>query len=71
MALVDTLDYFPASHPGRGRLLKYLQSLIDAIVLAQDKRTKGWWLIMTPGYEGKVGNFIESMFPISKVMIGC
>lgn len=62
MALVDTLDYFPASHPGRERLLVYLRSLVDAIVLAQDKRTKGWWLIMTPGFEGVRGNYIESSF---------
>lgn len=60
MALVDSLDYFPASHPGRARMLNYLQSVSDAIVAAQDARTKGWWLIMTPGYEGKSGNYIES-----------
>lgn len=60
MALVDTLDYFPVGHPGRERLLGYLRSLVDAIVKAQDSKTKGWWLIMTPGYEGKKGNYIES-----------
>ncbi|KAG4413442.1 hypothetical protein IFR04_013419 [Cadophora malorum] len=60
MALVDTLDFFPASHPGRARLLTYLQSLCDAVIAAQDTRTKGWWLVMTPGYEGKWGNYIES-----------
>ncbi|KAF4311413.1 Six-hairpin glycosidase-like protein [Botryosphaeria dothidea] len=30
MALVDTLDYFPETHPGRARLIGYLQSLSDA-----------------------------------------
>lgn len=60
MALVDTLDYFPESHTGRESLLKYLQSLADAIIAAQDKETKGWWLIMDPGMEGKWGNYIES-----------
>ncbi|ORY58378.1 cell wall glycosyl hydrolase YteR [Pseudomassariella vexata] len=60
MALVDTLDYFPSSHPGRERLLGYLGSLASAIVEAQHPTTKGWWLVMTPGYEGKWGNYIET-----------
>ncbi|KAF5007140.1 hypothetical protein FDECE_6526 [Fusarium decemcellulare] len=60
MALVDTLDYFPESHNGRKRLLKYLKSVADAIVAAQDKTTKGWWLIMDPELAGVSGNYIES-----------
>lgn len=60
MALVDTLDYFPEKHPGRQELLGYLSSLADAIVTAQDEKTKGWWLVMDPGLEGKSGNYIES-----------
>ncbi|KAM0212006.1 hypothetical protein ACHAPQ_009215 [Fusarium lateritium] len=60
MALVDTLDYFPKKHAGRKRLLRYLSTLCDAIVASQDKATKGWWLVMDPGLEGKSGNYIES-----------
>lgn len=60
MALVDTLDYFPEGHDGRNRLLGYLRSLADAIVAAQDKTTKGWWLVMDPGLESRSGNYIES-----------
>lgn len=60
MALVDTLDYFPEDHEGRERLLTYLTSLADAIVEAQDKKTKGWWLIMDPDLVGVSGNYIES-----------
>lgn len=60
MALVDTLDYFPEQHPGRARLLKYLQSLADAIVLSQDQTYKGWYNIMDPGFESRSGNYIES-----------
>ncbi|KAJ4163121.1 hypothetical protein NW754_014544 [Fusarium falciforme] len=60
MALVDTLDYFPESHSGRKRLISYLKSLIDAIVAAQDPKTKGWWLIMDPELAGVHGNYIES-----------
>ncbi|KAI3396284.1 hypothetical protein diail_12367, partial [Diaporthe ilicicola] len=60
MALVDTLDYFPEQHPGRERLLSYLQSLADAVVAAQDKTYKGWYNIMDPTFENKPGNYIES-----------
>lgn len=60
MALVDTLDYFPQEHPGRARLLSYLQSLADAVVAAQDKVYKGWYNIMDPGLESRSGNYIES-----------
>lgn len=60
MALVDTLDYFPEQHPGRERLLKYLRSLADAVVAAQDKTYKGWYNIMDPGMETRSGNYIES-----------
>jgi len=60
MALVDTLDYFPEQHPGRARLLSYLQSLADAIVLSQDQTYKGWYNIMDPGMEIRSGNYIES-----------
>lgn len=60
MALVDTLDYFPEEHPGRERLLSYLQSLADAVVASQDKVYKGWYNIMDPGLESHSGNYIES-----------
>ncbi|POS73101.1 cell wall glycosyl hydrolase YteR [Diaporthe helianthi] len=60
MALVDTLDYFPEDHPGRERLLTYLQSLADAIVASQDKLYKGWYNIMDPGLQNRSGNYIES-----------
>lgn len=60
MALVDTLDYFPEQHPGRERLLSYLQSLADAVVASQDKLYKGWYNIMDPGLESRSGNYIES-----------
>ncbi|KAI5363792.1 putative six-hairpin glycosidase superfamily, glycosyl hydrolase, family 88 [Septoria linicola] len=60
MALVDTLDYFPASHPGRARLIKYFQSLADAVIAAQDPVYKGWYNIMDPGLEKRDGNYIES-----------
>ncbi|KAM0326691.1 hypothetical protein ACHAQA_006562 [Verticillium albo-atrum] len=60
MALVDTIQLFPEDHPGYKRLVGYLQSVADAVVAAQDKKTKGWWLVMDPGLEGAWGNYIES-----------
>lgn len=60
MALVDTLDYFPESHNGRERLLGYLSSLADAIVSAQDEKTKGWRNILNPELADEWGNYIES-----------
>lgn len=60
LALVEVLQLFPASHSGYERLLGYLQSLCDAIIAAQDEKTNGWWLVMTPGTEGIWGNYIES-----------
>ncbi|EOD52640.1 putative cell wall glycosyl hydrolase protein [Neofusicoccum parvum UCRNP2] len=60
MALVDTLDYFPAGHPGRARLLAYFRGVADALVAAQDGRTRGWRNIMDPGLEDRWGNYIES-----------
>ncbi|PPJ57875.1 hypothetical protein CBER1_00014 [Cercospora berteroae] len=60
MALVDTLDYFPEGHEGRARLLRYFQSVADAVVAAQDPVYKGWYNVMDPGLETKSGNYIES-----------
>lgn len=59
MALVDTLDYFPENHPGRAELIKYLQSVADAIVAAQDPKYKGWSNIMDVP-TSRSGNYIES-----------
>lgn len=60
MALVDTLDYFPESHDGRDRLIGYLSSVADAIVAAQDEKTKGWQNILNPELVEEWGNYIES-----------
>ncbi|WYZ36847.1 hypothetical protein EsH8_II_000353 [Colletotrichum jinshuiense] len=59
MALVDTLQVFPPSHPGRARLLGYLAALADGLARSQDAGG-GWWLIMNEGYEAREGNYIES-----------
>ncbi|KAK3314207.1 putative cell wall glycosyl hydrolase YteR [Apodospora peruviana] len=60
MALVDVLDWFPVAHSGRERLMKYLTSLAQALKVAQDKASGGWWLVMDEPYPGQKGNYIES-----------
>lgn len=57
MALVDTLDYLPASHPGRQLLLDMTVELADALKKHQDT-TGTWWQILDK--PGAVGNYRES-----------
>mgnify|MGYP006171294281 FL=1 len=57
MALVDTLDYLPASHPGRQLLLDMTVELAVALKNHQDA-TGAWWQIMDK--PNAVGNYRES-----------
>jgi len=59
MALVDILDWFPLSHPGRARLIRYFTTLAAALEKVQDS-SGGWWLVMDEPYPGMKGNYIES-----------
>ncbi|KAJ8060290.1 hypothetical protein OCU04_010627 [Sclerotinia nivalis] len=59
MALVDTLDYFPKSHPGYAELLNWFVTASAGVLAAQDT-TGGWWLVMNEPYPGKPRNYIES-----------
>jgi unsaturated rhamnogalacturonyl hydrolase len=58
MALVDTIPYFPADHPGRKQLLAILNRLAPAIVQAQDAQTGLWWEVMDKPRQ--TGNYYES-----------
>ncbi|EKD19826.1 cell wall glycosyl hydrolase YteR [Drepanopeziza brunnea f. sp. 'multigermtubi' MB_m1] len=58
MALVDVLDYLPASHPGAATLKEILETSAAAIKKAVDTDSKMWWLVMSQ--PGKEGNYIES-----------
>jgi unsaturated rhamnogalacturonyl hydrolase len=58
MALVDALDYFPASHPGREVLLGILRRYADAIRKVQDPATGLWWDVLDKG--GQPGNYPEA-----------
>ena len=58
MALVDTLDYLPASDPGRKVLLVQLNRYAAAVLRYQDRQTGVWWQVMDK--PGAKGNFLES-----------
>ncbi|WP_234734865.1 glycoside hydrolase family 88 protein [Tellurirhabdus bombi] len=58
MALVDVLDYFPADHPERAKLISYLQRLAPPIAKFQDAKTGCWWQMTTQG--NRKGNYIEA-----------
>ena len=58
MALVDVLDYFPATHPQRTVLIKDLQRVAPVLVRYQDPKT-GCWLLVTD-QPGRKGNYPEA-----------
>ena len=58
MALVDVLDYLPASHPDRAALVKTLGDLADAVAKVQDPVTGLWWQVLDQG--NRQGNYLES-----------
>jgi unsaturated rhamnogalacturonyl hydrolase len=58
MALVDVLDYLPATNPHRAELIKDLQRLAPALAKYQDAKTGTWSLVM--GQEGRKGNYAEA-----------
>ncbi|KAK2629266.1 hypothetical protein QTJ16_000086 [Diplocarpon rosae] len=58
MAIVDVLEYLPASHPGVAKLLAILEENIAGIKKNVDPDSKLWWLVMTQ--PGKEKNYIES-----------
>jgi unsaturated rhamnogalacturonyl hydrolase len=58
MALVDTLDYYPANDPGRKPLLDILQREAAAIARYQDTSTGLWYQVVDKS--GAKGNYFES-----------
>ncbi|MCW1962582.1 MULTISPECIES: glycoside hydrolase family 105 protein [Chryseobacterium] len=58
MAMVDVLDYLPKDHPGRARLISYLQSYADAVIKVQDKKSGLWYQILDKPLEK--GNYEEA-----------
>jgi unsaturated rhamnogalacturonyl hydrolase len=58
MALVECLDYLPASHRQRKNIEKIFSDLCRSIVKYQDERTKLWFQVMDKG--SSAGNWIET-----------
>jgi unsaturated rhamnogalacturonyl hydrolase len=58
MALVDTLEQFPAQHPRRGELLAILRRLAGAVRRVQDPATGVWYQVLDQG--SRQGNYLES-----------
>ncbi len=58
MALVDTLDYYPANHPGRAKLLAILNREAAAVAKYQDAKTGLWYQVVDKA--SAKGNYLES-----------
>lgn len=57
MALTDILEYLPEDHPGRGDLIRILQSTSEALLKVQDTETGLWFQVLNQG--GREGNYLE------------
>ncbi|WP_194765976.1 glycoside hydrolase family 105 protein [Tamlana sp. I1] len=57
MAMVDVLDDLPSDHPGRARIIKYLNEYAEAITKVQDASGL-WWQVLDQG--NREGNYLEA-----------
>jgi unsaturated rhamnogalacturonyl hydrolase len=58
MAIVDVLDFVPASHPEVDAVVEVLRRVASGIVRWQDPQTGLWWQIVDQG--GREGNYREA-----------
>src|SRR5688572_30928540 len=58
MALVDTLDHFPANHPRRAELIAILRRLAESVKKYQDPQSGLWYQVLDKG--GARGNYLEA-----------
>jgi unsaturated rhamnogalacturonyl hydrolase len=58
MALVDVLDYLPAKHPDRPKLVQVLDRLAVAMQKYQDPASGLWYQVVDKG--GQPGNYLEA-----------
>jgi len=58
MALVDVLDWMPASHPARPQLIAELNHVAAGILKYQDQDSGVWWQVTDQG--SRPGNYLES-----------
>ncbi|WP_242082399.1 glycoside hydrolase family 88/105 protein [Aestuariivivens sediminis] len=57
MAMVDVLDFLPEDHPGRERIITYLNQFAEAITHVQDESGL-WWQVLDQGQ--REGNYLEA-----------
>lgn len=58
VAMVDVLDYFPESHPGRDSVIGILNRFVKAIVKVQDAKSGVWYDVLNMPNQPK--NYLES-----------
>jgi len=58
MALVDTLDYFPADHPARPELIGLLQKVSAGVARYQDAESGLWYQVTDQG--ARQGDYLEA-----------
>ncbi len=58
MSLVDSLDFFPPTHPEVETINDILRRTADGIVRWQDPKTGLWWQVLDQG--GRKGNYLEA-----------
>lgn len=59
-AIVDALDWYPANHPGKKKLIDILNRLVTAVEKVQDKQTGLWYDILNYDGPGKEKNYFEA-----------
>ncbi|MCK7589080.1 glycoside hydrolase family 88 protein [Subsaxibacter sp. CAU 1640] len=57
MAMVDVLDFLPETHPGRERIINYLNQYAEAIVKVQHESGL-WYQVLDQG--NREGNYLEA-----------
>ncbi|WP_308991068.1 glycoside hydrolase family 88 protein [Mariniflexile litorale] len=57
MSMVDVLDFLPENHPGRERIITYLNQFAEATTNVQDE-TGLWWQVLNQG--NREGNYLEA-----------
>ncbi|ULC59031.1 glycoside hydrolase family 88 protein [Flaviramulus sp. BrNp1-15] len=57
MAMVDVLDFLPENHPGRERIITYLNQYAEAVTNVQHE-TGLWWQVLDQG--DREGNYLEA-----------
>ncbi|QDH78526.1 glycoside hydrolase family 88 protein [Echinicola soli] len=58
MAIVDVLDYLPADHPHRSKLIEMANSIAVGIADFQDPATGAWYQVTDQG--SREGNYLEA-----------